>query len=308
MTNSAIETKPAAKKPRISQFRRALWHINRTDLGWLVKGGLSLLNLGKLRQRRALISRLPKSAALSQASQSLEQQGFLDVSDIVSRALAEAVATHAEAKLAKADALSGQQELGHKSFWVSLLDEDLRNGAYPSSHPFVQYALQPGVLSILAGYMNQLPQLSDVLLTLSRPTESKLTFSQLWHHDHDDKRVCKLFIYLSDVESLNDGPFTFMDAQSSNRFKNARKSHMTDERVFSRVGKDAVHELIAPKFSSFIVDTARCLHMGSRITPGHTRLLYTATYFPPPRIYPEPKPRFYEDGPIDPVSQAALAP
>lgn len=307
MTNSAVEGKLPAKKPKVSQFRRALWHINRTDLGWLVKGGLSLLNMDTLRHRRAQVAQLPQSPALAQASQTLEQQGYLDVSDLVSRALAEQVAKHAEDKLAKADALSGQQELGHKSFWVSLLDEDLKNGAYPASHPFVQYALQPEIVSILAGYMKQLPQLSDVLLTLSRPTENKLTFSQLWHHDHDDKRVCKLFIYLSDVNSLDDGPFTFMDAQSSNRFKNAPKSHMTDEKVFARIGKDAVHELIAPKFSSFIVDTARCLHMGSRITPGHTRLLYTATFFPPPRIYPEPKPRFYDDGPLDPVSRSVLA-
>ena len=60
------------------------------------------------------------------------------------------------------------------------------------------------------------PQLSDVLLTLSQPTENKpLSYSQLWHLDHDDKRVCKLFIYLTDVRDTKDGPLTFIPAPSS---------------------------------------------------------------------------------------------
>ena len=33
--------------------------------------------------------------------------------------------------------------------------------------------------------------------------------------DHDDKRVCKLFIYLTDVRGTADGPLTFIPAPSS---------------------------------------------------------------------------------------------
>ena len=64
---------------------------------------------------------------------------------------------------------TAKQQLGHKSFWVSLLDEDLVNGAFATDHPFVRYALQPGVLRIMGDFMHELPQLSDVLLTLSQP-------------------------------------------------------------------------------------------------------------------------------------------
>jgi len=42
----------------------------------------------------------------------------------------------------------------------------------------------------------------------------------------------------------------------------------------------------APRLTSFMVDTAKCLHMGSRMAPGHGRLLYTATFFAFPRMYP----------------------
>ena len=45
----------------------------------------------------------------------------------------------------------------------------------------------------------------------------------------------------------------------------------------------------APRLTSFMVDTAKCRHMGSRMAPGHGRLLYTATFFAFPRIYPGAK-------------------
>ncbi len=70
---------------------------------------------------------------------------------------------------------------------------------------------QPAALRIIGDFMHDLPQLSDVVLTLSQPTPNQaLSFSQLWHLDHDDKRVCKLFIYLTDVQNTADGPFTFI--------------------------------------------------------------------------------------------------
>ena len=51
--------------------------------------------------------------------------------------------TVAQDKVSRLDELAGKQQLGHKSFWVSLLDENLVNGAFATDHPFVRYALQP---------------------------------------------------------------------------------------------------------------------------------------------------------------------
>jgi hypothetical protein len=81
---------------------------------------------------------------------------------------------------------------------------------------------------------------------------------------------------------------------------------MADDRVFAKVDRSAVKEIIAPKLSSFIVNTARCLHMGSRIQSDRTRLLYTATYIQPPRIYPEPPARFRAVGPLSDLERAVM--
>jgi hypothetical protein len=302
---NAVSTAP--KKQKLGQFRRLLWHVNRTDLGWVTKTALTGLQLGARARRIELLKTLPVAPEWSKASRQLDEQGYIDVSSLVDQRLAEAVAEVAQSKVGRLDELVAKQQLGHKSFWVSLLDEDLVDGAFATDHPFVRNALQPGVLRILGDFMQELPQLSDVLLTLSRPTENKqLSYSQLWHLDHDDKRVCKLFIYLTDVRDTADGPLTFIPAPSSKSFRNTLKSHMNDERVFSRVDRSAVKEIIAPRLSSFIVNTARCLHMGSRISSDRTRLLYTATYIQPPRMYPEPPARFRAAGPLSEVDRAVM--
>jgi hypothetical protein len=306
MVNAAAAA-PAPKKQKINQFRRLLWHVNRTDLGWVTKTALTGLQLGARAKRIELLKTLPAKPEWTEASRKLGEEGYVDVTSLLDRGLAEAVASVADSKVSRLDELKGKQQLGHKSFWVSLLDEDLVDGAFSTEHPFVRYALQPGVLRIMGDFMHELPQLSDVLLTLSQPSENKpLSYSQLWHLDHDDKRVCKLFIYLTDVRDTKDGPLTFIPAPSSKPFRNTVKSHMSDEKVFSRVDRSAVKEIVAPRLSSFIVNTARCLHMGSRILSDRTRLLYTATYIQPPRMYPEPPARFRAAGPLSEVERTVM--
>jgi hypothetical protein len=306
MANPASSAQ-VAKKYKISQFRRLLWHVNRTDLGWVTKTALTGLQLPARAKRAEILKTLPERPEWQEASRKLGQDGYVDVSSLIDRGLAEAVAAVGQEKVGRLDELAGKQQKDHKSFWVSLLDEDLVNGAFATDHPFVRYALQPGVLRILGDFMHELPQLSDVVLTLSRPTENKaLSYSQLWHLDHDDKRVCKLFIYLSDVRDTLDGPLTFIPAPSSRRFRNTLKSHMSDDQVFSRVGRSEVKEMIAPRLTSFIVNTARCLHMGSRILSDRTRLLYTATYIQPPRMYPEPPARFRAVGSLSEIERAVM--
>lgn len=306
-TINTTADQPAPKKQKISQFRRLLWHVNRTDLGWVTKAVLTSLQPGARARRVALLNQLPSKAEWSEASRKLDRDGYVDVSTLMDRALAEAVAAVADHKMSRLNELSGKQQLGHKSFWVSLLDEDLVNGAFATDHPFVRYALQPAALRIIGDFMHDLPQLSDVLLTLSQPTPNQaLSYSQLWHLDHDDKRVCKLFIYLTDVRNTADGPFTFIPAGPSRPFRNTLKSHMNDAQVFAKTGSDAVKEMVAPRLSSFIVNTARCLHMGSRIQSDHSRLLYTATYIQQPRIYPEPRPRFRASGALTELERAVM--
>ena len=172
-TVNTTADRPAPKKAKISQFRRLLWHVNRTDLGWVLKAALTSLQLPARAKRIALLKQLPTKPEWAEASRKLDKDGYCDVSALVDRSLAEAVASFAEGKVSRLNELVGQQKERHKSFWVSLLDEDLVNGAFATDHPFVRYALQPAALRIIGDFMHDLPQLSDVVLTLSQPTPNQ---------------------------------------------------------------------------------------------------------------------------------------
>lgn len=142
----------------------------------------------------------------------------------------------------------------------------------------------------------EVPLLDYVLLTLSHSNYQDLSYSQLWHRDHDDVRTIKLFVYLTDVQSESDGPFTFLPGPVSDRFGFSLRSHRRDDEILPKVRAGEVRTVIAPRLTTFMVETSRCLHMGSRTAPGHSRLLYTATYITVPRLFPEPPPRFRLSG------------
>src|SRR5262249_25595044 len=172
---------------------------------------------------------------------------------------------------------------------------------------FVRFALQPAIVAILARRLGELPRLDSVQLTLSQTASPQLSYSQLWHRDYDDVRTIKLFSYLTDVNDTGDGPCTFLPGPVSDRFGFSLRSHREDREVLQRLNGEKPTAVIAPRLTSFLVETSRCLHMGSRTAPGHSRLLYTATYITVPRLYPEPPMRFLLRGDESEVTRAVLS-
>src|SRR3954453_21959002 len=120
MVNAASDIQAQApKKQKISQFRRLLWHVKRTDLGWVTKTALTSLQPGARTKRLEMLKTLPVAPEWSEASCKLKQDGYVDVSSLVDRGLAEAVAGVADGKVSRLGELTAKQTLGHKSFWVS---------------------------------------------------------------------------------------------------------------------------------------------------------------------------------------------
>ncbi len=238
----------------------------------------------------------------------LNREGYASVTEAIDPLVLESLEVATADLYERAKSRHVKQESNHKDFWTRLLDEEMENGKLSTDNPFAAFALQPAVLSILSRAYGELPHLDYVLLTLSRDTGKDLSFSQLWHRDHDDTRVIKLFVYLTDVSSLDDGPLTFIPGPASDRFGFSLHSQTPDAVVSSRVSPDEVQSLIRPKLSVFMVETSRCLHMGSRLSPGHERMLYTATFISVPRLFPEPAPRFSLTGHESEVVSCVLSP
>lgn len=281
---------------------RVIWQLNRSPLRGLIKQAVRLANLGAVRQREALARTLPQDAALDQAVQQLNEQGYCLFTEHIDKQLLQVMAERANERLAHAETAAQHQIQTSKSFWLRLLDQEMEDGKMRMSSPYVRFALQPAVMQVVSRVLGQIPRLDYVLLTLSRHSARQFEKSQLWHRDHDDLRVIKLFAYLTEVESLDDGPFTFVPAPASSALGYSRRSHRTDAEVFGsgKIATSDVKSLVAPKLSVFMVDTARCLHMGSRLKEGHQRLLYTATFTTVPSMFPGyKKERFIADIALD---------
>lgn len=292
--------------PSAITWSRVRWHLYRTPIARVVKATRRMVDSQQLRRRRALLSDLPRSALIDNCAAALESDGHCTVSELVAPTLLASLSAAAQAKLQRAHDVNVREQAHAKDFWVRLLDEDMQSGRLPLDNPFVAIALQPELVSVVATAMGEVPRLDYVLLTLSRSTNKQLSYSQLWHRDHDDTKVIKLFFYLTDVDSPNDGPFTFIAGPDSDRLGFRLKSHLSDEQIARWIPNPAVTAIYAPRLSAFMVNTSRCLHMGSRVSPGHERLLYTATYFSSPRLYPEPPPRFLLSGDETPLVRALL--
>jgi hypothetical protein len=266
---------------------RAMWHVNRSPLRYAVKSGVSAWNLGEKRERRRQARLLNVSPAERTKAAELNRDGYAVVTELMDASIKQEFAQAGLARLNDIETSESKQMSTWKKFWVRLLDAEMKDGKLSADNVFVRYALQPAVINVISAALDEIPWLDYVLLSYSRHTGEELASSQLWHRDHDDVRVIKLFSYLTDVEEDGDGPFTFLSRQSTDKFGFPLiGSHFPDDQVFQKVPRSDIKVMKAPRLTSFMVDTAKCLHMGSRMAPGHGRLLYTATFFAFPRMYP----------------------
>lgn len=279
------------KSEALIQFKRVLWHFNRSPFGLLHKKFRRIFLANQIKKRRTFLDELPINEKINQYVNSIEVNGYAIVTDIIEQESLDAISAASASKLSRVSRIAANNK-SRKDFWVRLLDEDMEDGSISIDNPFVDVALQPELLSIIARSIGELPRLDYVLLTLSQGSKEDHKISQLWHRDHDDTRVIKFFIYLTDVSDIRDGPFTFLPKPHSEKVGYKLKSHCTDDELLKDGLAESIIEMKAPRLSAFIVDTSKCFHMGSRCFPGHERLLYTATFISIPRLFPEPKPFF----------------
>jgi hypothetical protein len=154
---------------------------------------------------------------------------------------------------------------GDKPFLVNLLkDRDILE-----MPEVMDVAMHPILYGAVAKYLKQVPWLVSMTVWLSPPNQTAVR-SQLYHYDHKDTRQAKIFINLNDVTS-DSGPLHFLPARRSVKVNNKvgySQGRYSDEEVYGAVSKDDAVAAVGDAGSGYIVDTARCLHYGSR---GNTK-------------------------------------
>lgn len=264
---------------------RLKYRILRSPAAGLVKSARRVTRGQALAQRLALAQQLPADRTSGQCASRLSENGFVRLNRLIEPGDLAALAEAATSSMARTQDAALPNGVSAKGFWTRPLDADLVDGRIPVETAFTRFALAPRLLAALSASFGTLPLLDYVLLTVSRGSNQMPTQSQLWHRDHDDIRTIKVFVYLTDVVTERDGPFTFVPGPQSDAIGPLGRSHAPDSCLYGRAKTSDPVQVIAPRLSVFAVETSRCLHMGSRVAEGHERALFTATYTTAPRIF-----------------------
>lgn len=148
-----------------------------------------------------------------------------------------------------------------QDFLLAVLSGD-EFGAEPD---LVRFMVSRPLLDAVSRYLGTVPLLAGAALWWSPPNQSA-TSSQLYHLDNEDDRQIKVLLNVE--ETLDDqGPFTFLPADVSAGASAALsegRGRLDDACVEARIGGVATQRLTGPPGSGALVDTARCLHYGSR--------------------------------------------
>ncbi len=133
-------------------------------------------------------------------------------------------------------------------------------------HPEIMtVAMDEQLFGAVTRYLGQVPWVVALQLWWTPPNQTAIR-SQLYHYDHRDTRQAKIFINLNNVGE-NSGPLHFLPASSSlkvDRIVGYSQDEYTDEQVERCCAADEVVKTVGPPGAGYIVDTARCLHYGSR--------------------------------------------
>jgi len=157
---------------------------------------------------------------------------------------------------------------------------------------FSTWATETRLLNIIENYIGLPVAFQGVHLRKDFPNENQFG-TLLWHKDSEDRRIIKIFLYLSDVEEKH-GPFEYVplpltSVYSLNYYRIYYKLWQSG---YLGVNDDTLNEIIpksawkpcpGPAGTVIFVDTKSVLHHGTLRTEERSALFFVYTAHPPKR-------------------------
>ncbi len=165
--------------------------------------------------------------------------------------------------------------------------------------PFVRLALHPAALAIANTYMGMWSRMKHYTLnrTVPVPKNEAPQFSQKWHRDPQEKRMLKMFLYLTNV-SEGCGPFTYIVRSTYGKKYGSffpqrppEGSYPFEEEVQKTIALGDQKIMTGSAGTIIFCDTTG-IHRGGYATEGE-RIMFTAFYAAPSYVdstwYTKPK-------------------
>jgi hypothetical protein len=150
--------------------------------------------------------------------------------------------------------------------------------------PLVDFVVRGRANNIARHYLGQEAKISNIDYWLNLPSgngEEPIS-SQKWHRDFEDRRVFKVFVYLTDVDESS-GPLSYLSgSQPGGRYGSIFPTRpplgvvVEDEQLSGVVDPTNRHTLKLPRLAVVFVDTAG-IHKGG-YCKSSLRLAFTATF------------------------------
>ena len=154
-------------------------------------------------------------------------------------------------------------------------------------NPIIRLAFSPEILDPAMDYFGGKILFESLQVLYSYPTEGKLRESQLWHKDFGDSKSFHAIAYLNDVQTIDDGPFVFVNKTDSKKMKRSTLiRRIKDEQFLKELGDGKVEYFYGKAGQSVFVDPAQCYHYGSRCKNGRLAIFFTFNTSTPYVIIP----------------------
>ncbi len=187
---------------------------------------------------------------------------------------------------------------------------------------FYNWGKEVRLLNIIQNYLSFPVAYHGVHLRKDFANEDQFA-TLLWHRDVEDRRVIKIIVYLSDVETKH-GPFEYVPLSYTsiyqpNYYRIRRQIHkssgMNDEKLNQIVPKSAWKSCPGPAGTVILSDTRRLLHHGTLRTEERSTLFFAYTANPPkqPKLCTHfwddsyPKPNVNRDSEAVPVDTLPIS-
>lgn len=208
-----------------------------------------------------------KGIAISSLSELFPEENVLEKLEVFTQTLGHGISSQTKKKFLL-------------EYWPLAPELDIGN-------PFLELALSETILNIVHTYMNMWSRLKHYHLAKTLPNfgSTAPTQSQRWHRDPEEKRMCKVFIYLSDVTE-EAGPFMYIPHSTWGKQWGKLFPQKTPEGVYPeegaverRIKKENILTLTGKKGTVIFCDTTG-LHRGGYAT-REIRLMSTFFYSSP---------------------------
>ncbi len=164
-----------------------------------------------------------------------------------------------------------QPEVGTNGLFMGLFDCD----RLTLDSPFMKFALRSDIVGAISAYLGVVPVLARIDLWYSAHPPG-LNRTHFYHCDWTAITQMKIFVNCTNV-GPDDGPLIMVEAAKSREIRRAlkynydrqgNKYYASDAQMVDRGAAAHEHRFTGPAGTTYLADTSRCFHYGSRIVEG----------------------------------------